>query len=295
MSSPYIIESFVLENDATPREKFVVEEYLQSILGLDWIAEGVDEAANLLFDISSALAYIHTKRGLVHSDIKPDNIGLRNSHFVLLDFGTAKPALGVPGTSHPSGTLRTRAPELLGQSVYPADQDPQKADVWALGATIFQGFARRFPLFVSGREHPPTSKGKRRDFELILQGRCEEEWDRFINLEDVPKPLRPLVGRMLARSPQNRPSSVEVVRLASKELGAYLREPLVALELAQVPVEAELLQLERSLEDPRVVRLIPNARRVELHQRVSELADLPLGEPLLGRLRALMQRLNNQS
>jgi serine/threonine protein kinase len=291
MSSPYVIESFVLENRATPPEKFVVEEYLPSILPLDWIAEGIDEAANLLFDICSALAYIHTKHDLVHSDVKPDNIGLRSSHYVLLDFGTAKSASTVRGGSHPSGTLRTRAPELLGKDVYPASQDPRKADVWALGATLFHGFAGRFPLFRSSRERPPADPTKRHEFELILRERSEREWDKYVTLDRIPSPLRDLVREMLTRNPDERPSSDDVLRAASKRLSEYLREPLATLELAQVSVSSELLQLERSLRDERTVRLIPLARRLELLDRVDALADLPLDDSIRLRLTTLRNRL----
>jgi serine/threonine protein kinase len=291
MSSPYVIESFVLENRAIPPEKFVVEEYLPSILPLNWLAEGIDEAANLLFDICSALAYIHTRHDLVHSDVKPDNIGLRSGHYVLLDFGTAKPASAVRGTSHPSGTLRTRAPELLGQDVYPVSHDPREADVWALGATLFHGFVGRFPLFRSSQERPPSDPTKRREFELILRDRSERDWDQYVTLDLIPDPLRGLVAVMLKTNPNERPSSVEVLRLASKRLSEYLREPLSMLELAEVPLSSELLQLERSLPDERTVRLIPQARRVELLDRVIAMADLPLDESRRLRLKTLRNRL----
>ncbi len=294
MSSPYVIESFVLENHATPPEKFVVEEYLSSILPLNWIAQGIDEAANLLFDICSALAYIHVKHDLVHSDIKPDNIGVRSSHYVLLDFGTARPASMVRGESHPSGTLRTRAPELLGQDVYSAAHDPRRADVWALGATLFHGFVGRFPLFKSARERPPSDPIRRREFEQVLRERSQEEWEKYVTLDQIPDPLRDLVREMLVGDPDERPSSDEVLRAARKRLSEYLREPLATLELAQLPLSSELLQLEHSLPNERTVRLIPQARRFELLDRVNALADLPVDEALQLRLATLRDRLGQK-
>ena len=51
--------------------------------------------------------------GLVHGDIKPDNIGKKEGRFVLLDFGICRSAEKFTADTTATGSLRTRAPELL--------------------------------------------------------------------------------------------------------------------------------------------------------------------------------------
>ena len=88
MGHPNIIETHCLTNNQG--EKFLAEELLPIVLNDDWTSSGVQEAANLLYDISSALNYIHEELKLVHGDIKPDNIGNKDGRYILLDFGICR-------------------------------------------------------------------------------------------------------------------------------------------------------------------------------------------------------------
>ena len=277
MSNPHIIESFVIANDLDPPEKFVVEEYLPSILDKNWSALGIEEAANLLVDIATALTYIHGKHKLVHSDIKPDNIGLRGNRFLLLDFGTAKHVDQLTSSSHPSGTLRTRAPELLTELRYPKADDAHKADVWALGATIFRGFTGRFPLLKRGERTPATSNPKRRqEFEAEMRRRADKEWHIWLDVKDIPPPLRPIVLKMLSRQAGDRPTSLEVAQRAHEELAEYLRDPMVAVDPTPMKPEDEVRQIAIALAKSGVIRLVPKGRRLEIRDRMTEILELEL-------------------
>lgn len=55
----------------------------------DWDSGGIQEAANLLFNISDAVAFLHSQ-DYVHGDIKPDNIGKEDDNYILLDFGICR-------------------------------------------------------------------------------------------------------------------------------------------------------------------------------------------------------------
>ena len=82
MAHPNIIETHLLQNRLG--EYFLVERRLPIVLDDNWEANGVQEAANLLRDIASALAFLQDQ-GLVHGDIKPDNIGSDGGRYILLD------------------------------------------------------------------------------------------------------------------------------------------------------------------------------------------------------------------
>ena len=62
-----------------------------------------DEALRIATAVAGALAYAH-EHGVVHRDIKPDNIMLAGRHALLLDFGVAK---AVSASAEPSFVTTT--------------------------------------------------------------------------------------------------------------------------------------------------------------------------------------------
>lgn len=109
----------------------------------------MQEAVSIVLDIARVLGPIHRK-GIVHRDIKPDNVfletGVDGSLGVkLVDFGVAlarrgRHQLTQPGTT--MGTPRYMSPEQLTecQSVNPA------SDIWSLGVMLFQLLSGELPF-----------------------------------------------------------------------------------------------------------------------------------------------------
>ena len=101
-----------------------------------------EEAARLIGQVADGLAAAH-RDGLLHRDLKPDNILLTHSRTAKLgDFGLAKPLrLSRPGDlSYLVGTPHYMAPELFrGESPGPA------ADVYSLGVCLFTMLAGHPP------------------------------------------------------------------------------------------------------------------------------------------------------
>jgi serine/threonine protein kinase len=134
------------------------------VLNDGWTSKGIEEAANLLRDIASALAFIQGKQ-LVHGDVKPDNIGFEDGRYILLDFGICRSEEAFSEDSTPTGSLRTRAPELL----LGIQTHSHASDLWALGATVYNAVTGRFPLLDVGEQPPRVSDGSRRKvFEKAL-------------------------------------------------------------------------------------------------------------------------------
>ena len=102
----------------------------------------VHEVRHILLETASALGYA-AKRGVVHRDIKPDNILLdTEGHCVVTDFGIAKTATGphtAAGTS--MGTPRYMSPEHA-QGV-PVDG---RSDIYSLGVVAYQCLAGATPF-----------------------------------------------------------------------------------------------------------------------------------------------------
>jgi serine phosphatase RsbU (regulator of sigma subunit)/tRNA A-37 threonylcarbamoyl transferase component Bud32/tetratricopeptide (TPR) repeat protein len=114
---------------------------------LQRLAKGpLDQAAVVAIgmQLASALSEVH-RHGLVHRDIKPDNVVVGPSgKACLIDFGFATAIeTGQPASDSVAGTLLYAAPEQLGLLSRPLDG---RADLYALGATLFHCACGRAPF-----------------------------------------------------------------------------------------------------------------------------------------------------
>jgi serine/threonine protein kinase len=273
MVHPNIIETHILKN--SHGESFLVERKLQVVLSDQWRANGIHEAANLLFDIANALKFLHDNQR-VHGDVKPDNIGKRGDHYVLLDFGICRPRSEFTPDASPTGSIRTRAPELLDSHAY---EEPEKADVWALGATVYNAVLGRFPLISvkESREIPRVSSPEeRKDFESMVMRRVRSEWSQWVTFDGIPSPLREILVQMLDRDVGARLSASDLVRRAEAELSAFLRLSSVnANHSGRFSPAEELDQIRRYMSAGTHRKLLPVNRRQQLAARLSDLRSVP--------------------
>lgn len=107
----------------------------------------VGDAIRILREISDALAYAHS-RGVVHRDMKPENVMLSGRHAAVMDFGVAKAVSEATGRQNLTtigvalGTPTYMAPEQ-------ATADPatdHRADIYAVGVIAYELLTGRPPF-----------------------------------------------------------------------------------------------------------------------------------------------------
>ena len=102
----------------------------------------IADATRILHEVADALAYAHS-RGVVHRDVKPENILIEEGHAVLADFGIARALLQartderLTATGLGLGTPGYMAPEQATGS----EQVDARADVYALGVLGYEMLA----------------------------------------------------------------------------------------------------------------------------------------------------------
>lgn len=100
----------------------------------------VAEVVKAGIDIADALAFAHQQR-YVHRDVKPQNILVRRTGYVLADFGIARGLNTAHTASVELFSYRHAAPQVL-SGTEPAAAD----DIWSLGSTLFTLLEGRPPF-----------------------------------------------------------------------------------------------------------------------------------------------------
>jgi hypothetical protein len=162
------------------------------------------EGTRVLREVAWALSYAHAQ-GLVHRDVKPDNILLEHStgRVLVADFGIAA-AEGDVNNDGISGTPEFMSPEqALGGAI------DARSDLYGLGATAFYAFSGRFPF-----EGQTATE--------VLAKQVTEAPPPLSSLGlTVPRKLASLVDRCLAKDPEHRPASAQAL---AEQLGVAIEQ-----------------------------------------------------------------------
>lgn len=142
-NSPHIIkiyDAFVKENYlyiVLPFYKVDLFAYIPKVIGKP------KKIFQILLGISKGLEYLHNM-GIMHGDIKPENIMLNDKQEpILIDFGLSRNfnVISIIKERNCSGTLIFLSPEIIDNSLY-----TEKADIWALGVIMYMMLFNRAPF-----------------------------------------------------------------------------------------------------------------------------------------------------
>jgi len=167
----------------------------------------VDEALAITLRVVAAVGTAHTL-GIVHRDIKPDNIFLaetpEGTEIKVLDFGIAKIAASEEGAQ--TANL-TATGSMLGTPYYMSPEQAfgekridHRADIWSLGIVMYRCLSGQLP----------TRADNLGQILKIIMTRAIPKLGEVA--PDLPKPVTALVDRMLGYAPAERPADLREVK-----------------------------------------------------------------------------------
>jgi serine/threonine protein phosphatase PrpC len=148
-------------------------------------AVGLEEGRNIAIKLARATAALH-RAGIIHRDIKPDNVILEGEGSLkLIDFGVVRiPGLEEAPPADIPGTTAYMAPEM-----FDGEAGNEATDIYALGVTMFRAFAGEYPYGNADATSPPRRERPTPLSELR---------------PDLPAWLQAALARAVARDPAHR-------------------------------------------------------------------------------------------
>jgi serine/threonine-protein kinase len=162
----------------------------------------IAETVRLADDLLDALDHAH-RHGIVHRDVKPDNVVLSSDGAVLLDFGIAR-AVAASGSDR-----LTRSGIAVGTSTYMSPEQitavqelDRRSDLYSLACVLFECLAGQ-PPFIHRNEA------------VVLQLHLTQPAPDLRSLRpDVPPEMAAGIARALAKTPDERWQSAAAMREA---------------------------------------------------------------------------------
>lgn len=199
----------------------------------------VDDALSVLLDISAAL--VSLEGGVVHRDLKPDNVLLLDGTWSLADFGIARyaEASTAPDTQKYSLTPQYAAPER-----WRVERASSAADIYSVGVMAYEMMAGELPF------PGPTPE----------EFREQHLHDKPPPLGGVPIPLSTLIEECLFKAPEARPTPANLTARLSRIPTTPTTGGLADLAEANRQAVSQQSEFARSQSEEQTEAAIPTRR-----------------------------------
>jgi serine/threonine protein phosphatase PrpC len=146
---------------------------------------GLEEGRNISIKLARAAAALH-RAGIIHRDIKPDNVILEaEGSLKLIDFGVVR----IPGLEDAPPDDIPGTPAYMAPEMFDGEPGNEATDLYALGVTMFRAFAGEFPYGNADATSPP---------------RRERPTPLSALRPDLPAWLQAALARAIAKDPAER-------------------------------------------------------------------------------------------
>ena len=225
-------------------EEFVEGESLARIIRRGGLSES--EICRIGRAVADALAEAHAK-GIVHRDIKPDNIIVNGNRVKVLDFGIAKQVglVGASAEDTPTAAFVTQQGMILGTIHYMSPEQALgkaidgRADVFSLGVVLYEMATGRRPF--SGETITETMTQIIRD----------EPTEPVLVNPGISPGMNQIIQRSLRKNPNERFTSAELVMALDAQIGRAPTAPYTsAHEVTAKAVAPTLLTGAKTVQEP---------------------------------------------
>ncbi len=217
------------------------------------------EALDIACEVADALDYAH-RHGVVHRDVKPENILLEEGHAIVADFGVARAvteSVGPPltETGRTVGTPEYMSPE----QACAEDVIDGRSDLYALGCVVYEMLGGQ-PPFIA-----PTARA-------VLARHMMDSPPSLVALRpDLPAPVRRAVVKALAKEREDRFARLRDFAAALRAEGPDeepLAQSIAVLPFVNVSADPELEYLSDGISEE-IINALTKTQRLRVAARTS--------------------------
>lgn len=225
LADPHVVNVFDQGQDG--ELAYLVMEYLPGITLRELMREqrrlSIAQTITIMDAILSGLAAAH-KAGIVHRDVKPENVLLAEDGRIKIgDFGLARATTANTATGQQLlGTIAYLAPELVTRGMADA-----RSDIYALGIMLYEMLTGEQPY-----------KGEQ-PMQIAFQHATESVPRPSVRNPGVPEPLDELVLWTTEKSPDERPNNAQEMLDRLREIERDLGVTPMAVTTATMPLRSQ--------------------------------------------------------